>query len=353
MIVGKAIKPAVMNVCVFALLCLVSGTSNTATGDPIHKKIKDLKQSEVQKIYAKAVELYLKENYKEAKPLLEELINKYPEKFVYNPVYYKDYGHDKDAIAYKSGPAALDMLARIYFKENRKQEAMNCFQKMIKQYPMDYFQMPYENVAYYGGPAGAEGRRYLMDIYLHQFDFYGEYVANVSENEFDKAVVISFELLRNYGNIESYCWEDCPTYGWIAADDILKELKSSGKPMNIREMYSRKFIDASKDNELKVWILLNLANDYKETKDYEKANKRYKELIRNYPYVYSVDEGSIYAYSLEAYVGILEIYKAQKQPAKSVGKLKMEMKKHLENFCRELKNGNSEYLKPQYEKYTK
>ena len=211
--------------------------------DSITKWIKN--PTQVQ--YDEAKELYLHGHYEPAKLLLNHLLENSPEEKVF-PEGFENF---------KVGPAALDMLGRIYLSEKNISSAMDCFENMVDQYFNDEFTGPVDGEGSYGGPAGAQGIVYKLYVLTNSRWFRKMSGLNLTP-DYDVAIQLAHRLLKDFDGVWVPCWEDCAYYEEVAASFITTCLEMKNSPLVSWEGEIRKILSSTKNQHLSADLLLTL-----------------------------------------------------------------------------------------------
>lgn len=335
----------------FYLNCLV-----TLFIDDIEDEIKNFPPP--QNRYDEARELYLQGRCSEAKLLLIDLLRFHSEE----KIRLRDWSE-----SFKIGPAALDMLGRIYLKERNVPLAMDCFKKMVELYHDDYFGGPVEGEGRYGGPAGAEGLCCQIWVLTNKFaDWWGDSPnyddfwfggTKKVDPDYDTAIQLAHTLIKKFDGVVAPCWEFCSNYEEVAADAIKTSLENKNASIEVWSKEIREIIANTKNRALSADLLLTLGEKNIELDNIENAVKIYKEVIDQYSEVYShgPDE-DLRAYSLEAFEELLGIYEKQGK-SKELQAVRDRMKDTYKRISQLLSEEDEEYrvkeLEDRFGKYVK
>lgn len=212
---------------------------------------------------------------------------------------------------YKVVPAALDLLGRTCWHNGDISGAMMYFKKM-EELPNDIFYGPVYGEGAYGGPAGAEG----MGQQIELLDDPNSWSSTKNfKPDYEAAIQLAHSLINKYRGIESICWEGCSTYDVIGAYYITECLKKMKAPLARQEEEIRWIVKVSKNNYLSAEKLLDLAKKKMKSGDDAGADKIYSEIIEKYSSLMPLDdpyEEDCRVYALDAYLGLLENAKVQK-----------------------------------------
>lgn len=335
----------------FKLNCLV-----TLFIEGIEDKIKSFPSAQGR--YNEVRELYLQGRCNEAKLLLIDLLKSHSEEKIRLWNWSEDF---------KVGPAALDMLGRIYLKERDVPLAMDCFKKMVELYHDDYFDGPVEGEGRYGGPAGAEGLCCQIWVLTNKFadreghspnydDFWFGGTKKV-DPDYDTAIQLAHTLIKKFDGVVAPCWEFCSNYEEVAADAIKTSLENKNASIEVWSKEIREIIANTKNRALSADLLLTLGEKNIELDNIENAVKIYKEVIDQYSEVYShgPDE-DLRAYSLEAFEELLGIYEKQGK-SKELQAVRDRMKDTYKRISQLLSEEEEEYrvkeLEDRFGKYVK
>ena len=307
--------------------------------DDIKEKVKSL--AFVQGQYEELKELYIQEKNNEAKIILFSLIESGPEEIVF----YRGRG-------FRVGPAGLDILGRIYLRENNVPAAMNCFKKMVDQYCNDYFYGPYTGEAFYGGPAGAQGMVYQLGM-LTKVDWSG--LPNITELEiqdYDKAIQLAHLLIKKFDGVPKPCYEDGSNYEEVAAYYIKTCLEEKNAPLKRWEEEIRKILHNTKNEYLAADLLLTLAKKNTEFGDTTNTIKIYEEVIGKYSELYftSALTGEFRVYCLEACQALIELYTNRGNVENELQKVKNKMKNNYDEIRQVMTKKGPGYVIEELEK---
>lgn len=253
----------------------------------------------IQGRYDEAVSRYHSGQFDGAIPLLKNLAGESPREQV-----------TYESSSFKVVPAALDLLGRSYWKKGDVPHALACF-KQMEQFPNDTIIGPVYGEGAYGGPAGAEGMH--MQIQVLTSSHSSSTQEDLNSNR-EAAIAVAHSLINKYRGITFLCWEGCSTYDEIGAYYITECLTEMKAPLARQEEEIRWIAKVSKNDRLSAKELLHLAKRIMVAGDAAGADRIYSEVIEKYSSLMPSDDPyeDFQVYSLDAYLGLLDIAKKQK-----------------------------------------
>ncbi|MCH7761895.1 hypothetical protein IIA15_10935, partial [candidate division TA06 bacterium] len=151
--------------------------------------------------------------------------------------------------------------------------------------------------------------------------------------------------------------KDCAYYEEVAASFITTCLEMKNSPLVSWEGEIRKILSSTKNQHLSADLLLTLGKKSIELGNIANAIEIYEEVIDRYSELYIPDDeySDFRAYSLEAFLSLLDIYKNQGNSEKQLQRVKKEMKNYYENLHQMLATRGDNYsikqLESDFEKY--
>lgn len=291
-------------------------------------------QSSIQGQFERASGLYKLNRYEDVEPALLVLNRDFPEEIVF-----------KGELAFKLGPAALDMLGNIYSERGDFEKSSKMFNQMMNLYKHDIFFGPSSGEGFYGGPAGAEALR--SHLYM---------LNNAEKPDNEEIEKLAFLLIEKFDGIRMYCWEGCSNYEEIASRYLLELLKRENKAIQEWDRLIRRIISMTENRYLSASLLLELAKKNEETENIKGAISIYQEIMEDFGTLYMADEyAGFLVYSLEGFKSIVGLYKNGKMSKKEFEVFRQKAKSLSEQLYMDLTKKNLDYyikiFKPMYEEF--
>ena len=248
---------------------------------------------------------------------------------------------------FQVAPAVLDMLGRIYIRENNIPQAMESFKRM-EAFPNDVFYGPVDGEGSYGGPAGAQALAYQMQIYGADQYFY----ANRAYRDCRKVLDLAKRMAQNYGSMMKPCWEGCESYGDFAAIVVDHCLKGDAYSAQLQDEAMEYFVQQPGLNVFRrQWI------DYLrgQVPNYPDGIKYLKDKAEKF-------KGSIYSnesnqtaryFSIEALETAIEVLSKNKSPDTEILGIKEQAGEYLRTLPETLPVFARTYLLQKYRAYLK
>jgi hypothetical protein len=281
------------------------------------------KLSAAQAMYEEAKQHYLNEDYFDAKPLLLELLKTCHDQYV-----------SSQETTFKAGPAVLDMLGNIHLKEKDAASAMECFKTMVTVYQNDVYVGPEEGAFVYGGPAGAEGLLFQIEI-LSNNRYFTE-IDNL-HTDYEQAIKLSHELISKYDGQSPIYYEGGPKYEELGAGSIaecLKQLNASSEKWK-KEIFQ--ILKETKNDKVCVNLLLTLGNICKQQKDNSTAIDVYSKIINKYGHSYYTNLEALPGFAVPSFEAFKQLSELLKQEGR-IGETK-KIQINIDNIYQELKKG--------------
>lgn len=333
-----------------AVLELAQAVKNNPQAFESRTEIQQLIQyfTSAQGQYDHARGLYGGQQYDQAKPILQRLVEESPNEIISLFKYEEPYD-----TRFKVAPAALDMLGKIYLKEQNIPAAMNVFQSMI-ELSDTFFLGPIKGESLYGGPSEAEGILSQLMILMNKDqlrDLIGNQEFSITP-DYATAIELIHLLVKKYDGIVQPCYEFCPKYEEIAAVNLIFALEKMNSTLETWEREVRKIQTLTKNTALSAHLLLILGKKNAEHSDMAHAIEIYEEVIARYPDSYRLDEvAGFRVYALEAFEQKLHIYQTQKGTAEKLKQVRSQMRDHYQRIRQMLKGGEGyEMIKDRFEK---
>ncbi len=333
-----------------AVLELAQAVKNNPQAFESRTEIQQLIQyfTSAQGQYDHARGLYGGQQYDQAKPILQRLVEESPNEIISLFKYEEPYD-----TRFKVAPAALDMLGKIYLKEQNIPAAMNVFQSMI-ELSDTFFLGPIKGESLYGGPSEAEGILSQLIILMNKDelrDMIGNQEFSITP-DYATAIELIHLLIKKYDGIVQTCSEFCPKYEEITAVNLIFALEKMNSTLETWEREVRKIQTLTKNTALSAHLLLILGKKNAEHSDMAHAIEIYEEVIARYPDSYRLDEvAGFRVYALEAFEQKLHIYQTQKGTAEKLKQVRSQMRDHYQRIRQMLKGGEGyEMIKDRFEK---
>lgn len=239
------------------------------------------------------------------------------------------------------GPAILDLLGWTYADEKNYDKALEMFKQMEKIYPKEEFRGRLEGEGYYGGPGGAVGLRNQVLIYAApQWLFQDpELKAN-----YKNAVEASRRLIKKYPHTFAPCWEGCGTFSNFVIR-LLGECLSRESAKEFDALIGGLIgLLPPEENILIASTKMQIANKYREEKDFPLAIKVYAEVVKKNLYTYYISEmdGVSEFYGLDSISAIIQIQQEQNANPADIKKNKEVFRSACENFPKMVDSASSE-----------